>query len=220
MALATKGTSMSQQTGMRQTLIRACLGAFVALVTLAPTSRGEFIITFSESGGNVVANGTGSLNTTALTNLGTMTLVASVGPAGGIAEVGMLVDTVNTFVNISGPLSFGTGGLTFATSGTGMQAGVNIQSVNGMELLVSTSYKGGTFTNSSTWAGETISGLGLAPGTYEWTWGTGANADDLKLVVPSPAVPAPNSMILAVTAIGVVGFWVGIRRRRAAAAAA
>jgi hypothetical protein len=101
-----------------------------------------------------------------------------------------------------------------------MQAGVNIQSVNGMELLVSTSYKGGTFTNTSTWAGETISGLGLAPGTYEWTWGTGANADDLKLVVPSPAVPAPNSMILAFTAIGVVGFWVGIRRRRAAATAA
>jgi hypothetical protein len=211
---------MSQQTGTRQTLIRACLGAFVALVTLTLTSRGEFIVTILQNGADVVATGSGSLNTTALTNLGVQTTVPIIGGATASLNVGKLIDMTNTFVNISGPTSFGTGVLFFATSGTGMQAGVLPNSPNGNVLQLSTDYMGGQFTNSATWAGQTFTSLGLAPGTYEWTWGSGANFDDFVVQIGPSPVPAPNSMVLAVTAIGVVGSWLGIRRRRAAVAAA
>jgi hypothetical protein len=37
--------------------------------------------------------------------------------------------------------------------------------------------------NTATYTGQTISSLGLTPGTYTWTWGTGAHADSFVLVI-------------------------------------
>jgi hypothetical protein len=56
---------------MRWNLIRAFLCAVVALVAFTSTSRGGFIITFSQNGTDVVASGTGSIDLTSLTKLGT-----------------------------------------------------------------------------------------------------------------------------------------------------
>jgi hypothetical protein len=50
-------------------------------------------------------------------------------------------------------------------------------------------------------------------------WGSGATAEDVKMVIPSP-VPGPSSLILAGTGLSVVGCYMGFRRQRAAAVAA
>jgi hypothetical protein len=72
--------------------------------------------------------------------------------------------------------------------------------------------------STATWDNTTISGLGLTPGTYEWTWGSVANgnADDLKVVIPA-SIPEPASLtLLGLGAVGMMGYaW---RRRRRAAA--
>jgi hypothetical protein len=59
-----------------------------------------------------------------------------------------------------------------------------------------------------------ISGLGLTPGTYTWTWGSGATADSLEVNIPSDpsAVPAPSSLTLAGTALFTVLGYFGWRR--------
>jgi hypothetical protein len=198
--------------------IRAFPCAFLALVLLAPTSRGEFIITFSQNGNDVVANGTGSINLAALKAFATAP--ATPGVVASIADVTVGgATTVTAYNGFSGPTSFGPGAIAFATTATGQSVSII---GGGVPLIaVFNGYKSGDqLTGSATWANSTFSSLGLTPGTYEWTWGTGANADDFIVQIGPATVPAPSSLILAGTGLSVVGLYTGIRRRRAAAAAA
>ena len=51
---------------------------------------------------------------------------------------------------------------------------------------------------TSTWDGQTFSTLGLNPGTYVYTWGSGPTADSLTVDVVSPqAVPEPTTLWVA-----------------------
>ena len=56
-------------------------------------------------------------------------------------------------------------------------------------LIVPRGYVSGTFlSNSATYSGKTLATLGVTPGTYVWTWGSGAN-QNFTLQIP---VPPPN----------------------------
>jgi hypothetical protein len=239
MALTTKGSPMCQgvsvfaafaQTsppppdvssspGMRWVLVRAFICAFVALVTLTPTSRGEFIITINENSANVDATGMGSINLAALTfnNTGVGSTQLRGTPA--VATLGVPgLSPVDTYTGFTGPSSIGPG-MTFNAPTTGVGTTTGISLVTGLILVPQGYQSGSPLTPRSTWANTTISDLGLTPGTYTWTWGSGATADDLTVIIGAPA-PEPSSLILAGTALGVVGFCLAIRRWRAAAAAA
>jgi len=67
--------------------------------------------------------------------------------------------------------------------------------------------------STSTWIGKTFSTLGVTPGTYDWTWGTGGNADSARLVIGN----APEPATLALLAAGLAGLARARRRGRSAA---
>jgi hypothetical protein len=61
----------------------------------------------------------------------------------------------------------------------------------GVYLDVPAGYVSGTFlSDSATYSGKTLASLGVTPGTYVWTWGTGANQNfTLQIPVPPPTGP-------------------------------
>jgi hypothetical protein len=61
--------------------------------------------------------------------------------------------------------------------GIGLQSGVNI-------LITPEPYSSGDFISGSmTFTGQTFTNLGVTPGTYTYTWGTGLNTDSMTLQV-------------------------------------
>jgi hypothetical protein len=55
---------------------------------------------------------------------------------------------------------------------------------------------GSALSDMATYAGQTFSTLGVTPGTYEWTWGTGANQNFTLQIGPATAVPEPSALLL------------------------
>jgi hypothetical protein len=194
----------------------AFLVSVLGLLGGAGQAKADLIITVSQNGSDVVANGSGSLNFLGL-SFSTFNFSAPyMNASAGTMLLGQQPNTQYTDVytgNITGPTSFGPGGLFSATSGTSTAPNNTNAGIDGAdhELFVPGGYGAGSpFTVSSTWANTTIAGLGLTPGSYTWTWGSGGNADSLTLNV---AVPEPASMTLfAIGSVGVLGFY-GRRRR-------
>jgi hypothetical protein len=52
-------------------------------------------------------------------------------------------------------------------------------------------------------ANQTFASIGLTPGTYTWTWGSGSNADSLTVQIGPAAVPEPASVL--VVEVGFLG---------------
>jgi hypothetical protein len=196
------------------------LATLVAGAAMTPPARAEFIIDITQSGSNVVANGSGTFNTTDIGNTGGgggytflegSTGQLALGP--GTIFAGLGVNDWFTW-DVSGPTSFGPGNaFELAKSGSGEV--VYIQGVNGQQIGVQNGYVSGTYvTDSATWNSTTISGLGLTTGIYTWTWGSGQNADSLILDIGgtySAAAPEPASLALVGAALAGLG---ALRRRR------
>jgi hypothetical protein len=96
--------------------------AILALgVVSAPSAQAAYTMTFQEVGGNVVEMGSGSLDTTDLNDDGSpFSEVAAVSPTGGQVFSGSTSSTpVEFFTGVSGPISFGPGIETVASSSSG-----------------------------------------------------------------------------------------------------
>lgn len=196
--------------------------ALATLLAGAGSAQAELIITFSQVGPDVQASGTGSLNFLDLNFTGFDTSSAYVDPSLGKVLLGTVPGTyTDDYVGpISGPASFGSGGNTTATSGGSTapnNTGAGIDIADGI-LFVPGGYAAGSpFTVDATWSGTTISGLGLKPGTYTWTWGTN-NPDSLEVIVPG-VVPEPGSIwLMASGLLATLGLGFVLRRKGALAA--
>jgi hypothetical protein len=169
-------------------------GLIPGLLLLAagtPSSRAGGILTAVESGGDVVMTGSGMLNLTAWSWGGGSTSSGAGVLANSTIAVGPTspIDFYRNPTNFIGPLSIGpgTGNFNFATSGTGNHFGLEFAGGGqSPRIVVQTGYiSGNPLSASATLTGKTLASLGMTPGSYTWSWGSGGNADSLKLNVGS-----------------------------------
>jgi hypothetical protein len=163
----------------------------------------------------VVVAGSGSFDVTDLTldggDLSSEPGLNPTGPAVFVGALGIVADDVYSGGGFSGPSNFGPGPDDFhlPTLGSGNRFGLD-----GFTLSVPDGYVSGSpLANAiNTYAGATYASLGVTPGTYVWSWGSGAHADSLTLQInpAQTAVPEPASMTLL--ALGLAGL--GARRWR------
>jgi hypothetical protein len=57
-----------------------------------------------------------------------------------------------------------------------------------------------------TFDNATFASLNVIPGTYTWTWGTGAHADSFTLQIGPAGVPEPSTWALMLAGFGLIGF--------------
>ncbi len=170
----------------------------------APPAQADYIVTLTQVGGNVVATGSGTIDLTDLSLFGTGIVITSVTPSSGRITIGPAASPAFTtvYTGFTGPTSFGSGGTTFPSSGSGPIVGTITSSL----LVVPEGYvSGSTLSDTSTYDDATFASLGMTPGTYTWTWGSGSAADSFTIEV----VPEPESLALLGTALlglGLVGF--------------
>lgn len=133
-------------------------------------------IDIEESGGNVVATASGTLDTSALT------LLAAEAPFYGFVagsawnasfDSVILVGSGNrdTYDIGAQSITFSTGAGYTATSNTGGIVAIGSRSTGNNTLNVPQGYVSGSpLSSTSTWSGQTIAGMGLIPGSFTFSW--------------------------------------------------
>ena len=163
----------------------ACLAAFAC-----PT-QAAVIVSIMQSGPDVVATGTGTLDTTGLRKNGPYNDGGgNLDPRYGEITLGDWGSVQIIFFGpITGPKSFGSGQRWHAQSGSGDKFGLgeNFTGDPFTSLSLPDGYvSGSALSGTSTYEGMTFSNLGLTPGSYVWTWGDGAHADSFTLNIGTP----------------------------------
>jgi hypothetical protein len=191
--------------------------AALALSTgFALPAQAGYIVTMDQVGPDVITTGSGSLDLAGLLPFGTFVEVPFVDPASSGIVVGTNFPiSVGTFTHISAPPSFGGGSFQQANSGTGFLVGFISNGPGGYSLVVESSYVSGTplIPSTDTWNGFNFASLGVTPGTYKWTWGTGADADSFTLQI-GPVATTPEPASLTLLAVGLAGLGMVLRTRR------
>ena len=187
----------------------SCLAAFCLLSAAPGRAHASFTFTLTQVGGNVVVDGSGTINTNALTIFNGGTYKAFLGPdQAGLYGGPTTVTNFALYYGASGTANFGSGGTTFASVGSGSFVGVD----QGAYIIVPQGYvSGASLSDTDTYTGATLASLGFTPGTYTYTWGTGSDADSLTVV---GVAPEPSTW--AMLGLGALGSGaVTLRRRRA-----
>ena len=198
---------------MKTALCAAALGA--AMLTgyglSAPPAQAGYVVTLTQQGSDVVATGSGPIDLSGLTfSSGSFTFAEMIPSIAVITTGPTLVFTAtDTYTGVSGPLNFGGGSPTDASSGNGDSVSI-FGGIN--ELVVPRGYlSDSALSDTATYTGQTFSTLGATPGKYEWTWGTGAN-QNFTLEIGT-AVPEPSTWAMMALGFGLMGF-LGYRKTR------
>ena len=89
-------------------------------------------------------------------------------------------------------------------------------------LLVSPGYVSGTpLIEGSSYIDSTFASLGMTPGTYVWSWGSGDHADTFTIKIGSVSESVPEPSTWAMMLIGLAGLaYAAARNKRAVRSAA
>ncbi|MBV9008588.1 MAG: VPDSG-CTERM sorting domain-containing protein [Verrucomicrobia bacterium] len=174
-------------------LLSLCVAA-AGLLIFGSTAQANYIVTLQQVGPNVAATGSGAIDLTGLSLSQSSATKAGLDPHSGTITTGPATFTPFDLYQgpITGPGSFGSGLGILASSGSGDIAGLTLAS----RITVPQGYVSGTvLSDSSIYNNATFASLGLTPGTYEWSWGTGAN-QNFTLQIGTSRVPDSGSTLV------------------------
>lgn len=199
---------MTKRTGFWVAAMVSALGALTA-----PSAQAAYVTTFEEVGSNVVEVGGGTLDLTDLTLAGGIFTKLFVAPSEPSFISGTKGDQGDIYEGaLLGPANWGPGLTTFASSSSGDLVGLV---PSGAEIIVPDDYAfGDPLSETSTYLGASFASLGLKPGSYVYSWGTGDHADTFTLNVITGSVPEPSTW--AMMMLGFVGLgYAGYRKAKA-----
>ena len=171
-----------------------------SLVSVQPAQA--YTVTLQQMGSDVVATGSGAINLTGLTFAsGGFSVSGGMGPS--IANLIVADGTgLSRYTGFSGPSSFGPG-TTIVSDSSDSGDSVGIIGAGGFfpgpGIFLPAGYVSGTgLSDSSTYNSATFASLGVTPGTYVWTWGTGLPNQNFTLQIGlgvPPPVPDGGSTV-------------------------
>jgi len=168
------------------------------------------VATFQEIGSDVVETGSGALDLTDLHLSGgifTKLFVTPNEPSYASGTPGEQGDTYEGA--LSGPAVWGPGSTTI----TKMSSGDLVALVpSSAEIIVPGDYAGGPLSQTATYLMASFASLGLTPGAYVYSWGTGAHADTFTIDVGG-ASPVPEPSTWAMMLVGFAGLGYAAARR-------
>jgi hypothetical protein len=165
----------------------------VAALSVTYPARATFMATIEQVGTNVVVTGNGTINFTGLMQLDGGGFIAGMIPNAGV--LALASGDVKSFTGVSGP-SFGSGEDTLADSSGGDAVGIFGGVFGSGTVIVPRGYvSGDPLLAQSTYSNANFASLGITPGTYIYTWGTGADADRFTLLIGGPGVPDGGSTV-------------------------
>ena len=169
-----------------------------------------YTVRLKEVGANVVANGSGAINLTGLTlSVSGILVPGTIAANLGLIQIGQLGNLlVDQYTGITGPTSFGPGSFFSANTGSGDFVGI---AGHAGDIDVPGGYvSGAPLSDSMTFNSATFASLGVIPGTYTWTWGTGAN-QNFTLQIGAAGVPDGGSTV-SLLGFGLLGL-AALRRK-------
>ena len=155
-----------------------------------------YTVTLEQMGSNVVANGSGPINLTGPTSAGQVGVLPGLSGALAIIQTGPDPSQVDRYIGFTGPTSFGSGGTFFANTGSGDFVAIQGHPGAGPFLYVPQGYvSGAAISDSMTFNSATFASLGVTPGTYLWSWGTGLPNQNFTLIIGGAGVPDGGSTV-------------------------
>ena len=180
----------------------------------ADPAQAAYIVTFSETGPDVTASGSGAIDLAGLTFITSGATVSQVAPTFATEATGG-AGNIDEYGGATGPFSFGSGVFTNATAGDGDLVGVQmlLGEPSGF-IFVPTGYSSGApLFDTATYAGQNFATLGLTPGVYVYNFGSGTDADRFTVEVGAP-VPEPSIWAMMLAGFAGLGLLAHMRRRK------
>jgi len=174
----------------------ACILLGLSAVVYSKPASAAMIVNATESGGDVVFSYSGSVNTTGLSQIGSIVnasffqIIPDFNSNGFLFNGGSSASAAVWGTNSSFlPYGANTSGFVANTySGDIFGFGFNAFTSSGAELYLPASYSSGNLSGSATFTGNSFSNLGMTTGTYVNTL---SNNETVTLNVGIAAVPGP-----------------------------
>jgi hypothetical protein len=174
--------------------------AALAGAAIPAAANAAVTVNITQSGADVVATATGTLDLTGLTSQGSFFLSEFIRP--DVGYVGLGADgSVSGYSGFTGPTNFGPADITDSSSRSGTSFALNSSSFGSPYVFVPIGYvSGSAISGTATWLGTTIGALGANPGTYVYT----SAHDTVTIIIGS--VPEPSTWAMMLIGFGAIGF--------------